>query len=43
MDELAQSLLLPRHALHSAALRIDDEAVKAEWRAPLPGDLASWL
>ena len=42
-DELARTLLLPRHALHSAALRIDDAELQAEWRAPLPDELAAWL
>ena len=35
--ELERQLLLPRHALHSAKLRIDGEA---EWESPLPADLA---
>lgn len=38
-DELAAQLLLPRHALHSARLRIDD---RFDWRSPLPPDLAEW-
>lgn len=37
-DELAQQLLLPRHALHSARLTIDD----LDWHSPLPDDLQSW-
>jgi 23S rRNA pseudouridine1911/1915/1917 synthase len=39
-DELAEQLLLPRHALHSARLRIDD---RLDWQSPLPPDLADWL
>lgn len=38
-DELAKELLLPRHALHSARLRIADEF---DWESPLPKDLAGW-
>lgn len=42
--ELARSLLLPRHALHSAALRVagaEDEGLS--WSAPLPQDMAAFL
>ena len=39
-DELANQLLLPRHALHSARLRIDDEF---DWRSALPEDLVNWI
>ncbi|HEY3664199.1 MAG TPA: RNA pseudouridine synthase [Chthoniobacterales bacterium] len=39
-DELAAVLLLPRHALHSARLRIAGEL---DWESPLPPDLASWV
>ena len=39
-DELARKLLLPRHALHSARLRIDDQF---DWQSPLPDDLLSWM
>ena len=39
-DELANQLLLPRHALHSARLRIDDQF---DWRSALPPDLAAWI
>jgi 23S rRNA pseudouridine1911/1915/1917 synthase len=39
-DELARKLLLPRHALHSARLRIDDQL---DWQSPLPSDLLSWI
>jgi 23S rRNA pseudouridine1911/1915/1917 synthase len=38
-DELATKLLLPRHALHSARLRMGDEL---DWQAPLPLDLERW-
>lgn len=34
-DELTQQLLLPRHALHSARLTVDE----LDWRSPLPADL----
>jgi 23S rRNA pseudouridine1911/1915/1917 synthase len=39
-NELQRSLFLPRHALHSARLRIDD---KLDWRSALPPDLESWV
>ena len=39
-EALARKLLLPRHALHSARLRVADEF---DWRSPLPADLASWI
>ncbi|MDQ3546435.1 MAG: RNA pseudouridine synthase [Verrucomicrobiota bacterium] len=39
-DELAKELLMPRHALHSARLRLAGEF---DWPSALPGDLASWL
>src|SRR5205085_3523716 len=38
--ELASKLLLPRHALHSAALEIDGEE---RWVSPLPANLVSFL
>lgn len=38
---LAARLLLPRHALHSAALRIP--RLGLEWSSPLPPDLADWI
>lgn len=38
---LQERLLLNRHALHSAMLRLEDEGL--EWRAPLPLDLLLWL
>lgn len=37
-DELAEQLLLPRHALHSARLTIDELG----WHSPLPADLQAW-
>ncbi|MDQ3621438.1 MAG: RNA pseudouridine synthase, partial [Verrucomicrobiota bacterium] len=39
--ELAARLLLPRHALHSAVLRLP--ACGASWEAPLAQDLAVWM
>ena len=39
-NELENALLLPRHALHSARLKIDGGE---EWHSPLPRDLADWL
>ena len=39
-DSLARHLLLPRHALHSARIYIQDEL---DWQSPLPEDLNSWL
>jgi len=39
--ELARELLLPRHALHSAVLRVDDENLA--WFSPLPQDLAAFM
>jgi 23S rRNA pseudouridine1911/1915/1917 synthase len=42
--ELERALLLPRHALHSAVLRIEREnQAPLEWQAPLPADLAEWI
>jgi 23S rRNA pseudouridine1911/1915/1917 synthase len=38
--ELAHHLLLPRHALHSAALEL---ASGERWTSPLPGDLAEFV
>ena len=38
--ELKRQLLLPRHALHSAALEIDGGE---RWESPLPADLAAFL
>jgi len=38
--ELERQLLLPRHALHSARLAIEDEH---EWTSPLPRDLAEFM
>jgi 23S rRNA pseudouridine1911/1915/1917 synthase len=37
--ELEKRLLLPRHALHSAKLEIEEEQ---EWTSPLPADLAEF-
>ncbi len=37
---LATRLLLPRHALHSAVLRLPE--VGLAWQSPLPPDLAQW-
>ena len=42
-EELAQSLLLPRHALHSAVLKVDAGGGMLEWRATLAPDLARWM
>ena len=39
-DELQRVLLLPRHALHSARLRIAGEF---DWQSPLPQDLQEWI
>jgi 23S rRNA pseudouridine1911/1915/1917 synthase len=39
-NELEKALLLPRHALHSARLKIKGDE---DWRSPLPRDLADWL
>jgi len=38
-DELERTLLLPRHALHSAKLAIEDER---QWTSALPPDLAEF-
>jgi 23S rRNA pseudouridine1911/1915/1917 synthase len=37
---LASRLLLPRHALHSAALAVPSHGLA--WHSPLPPDLATW-
>src|SRR5436190_997627 len=39
-DELARRLLLERHALHAARLRID---TRRDWSSSLPEDLCGWL
>jgi 23S rRNA pseudouridine1911/1915/1917 synthase len=39
--ELAKALVLPRHALHSAVLRIDELGLV--WEAPLPPDMAEFI
>jgi 23S rRNA pseudouridine1911/1915/1917 synthase len=38
---LQRSLLLPRHALHSAILAIPDDSL--HWQSPLPPDIAAFL
>jgi 23S rRNA pseudouridine1911/1915/1917 synthase len=38
--DLASRLLLPRHALHSAVLRLPDSGL--EWKSPLAADLRAW-
>jgi 23S rRNA pseudouridine1911/1915/1917 synthase len=38
--ELANRLLLPRHALHSTVLRLPDAGLA--WQSPLAPDLAAW-
>jgi 23S rRNA pseudouridine1911/1915/1917 synthase len=38
---LQQSLLLPRHALHSTLLEIPDDTLR--WQSPLPPDIASFI
>ncbi|HEY1582929.1 MAG TPA: RNA pseudouridine synthase [Chthoniobacterales bacterium] len=38
-DELARQLNLPRQALHSARLRVED----LDWQSPLPMDLERWV
>jgi 23S rRNA pseudouridine1911/1915/1917 synthase len=40
-DRLASTLLLPRHALHSARLTLLDSGLA--WSSPLAADLANWL
>lgn len=40
-DALAQRLLLPRHALHSAVLRLP--APGLAWEAPMAPDVARWM
>ena len=42
-EELARALLLPRHALHSAVLKIEDSTAPLEWHAPLPADMAGFI
>jgi 23S rRNA pseudouridine1911/1915/1917 synthase len=39
-DALARQLLLPRHALHSARICIENEF---DWQSPLPNDLNPWV
>jgi 23S rRNA pseudouridine1911/1915/1917 synthase len=38
-NELERELLLSRHALHSARLRIEE----LDWQSPLPPDLTAWI
>jgi 23S rRNA pseudouridine1911/1915/1917 synthase len=38
--ELEDQLLLPRHALHSARLRMNDQF---DWQSSLPPDLTAWI
>jgi len=41
---LEERLFMPRHALHSARLRVEMEGVCHDWSAgDVPGDLAAWL
>jgi 23S rRNA pseudouridine1911/1915/1917 synthase len=42
-DELARSLLLPRHALHAVALSMEWQGTVRRWECPLPDDLAGWI
>ncbi|XHR30129.1 MAG: RluA family pseudouridine synthase [Chthoniobacteraceae bacterium] len=43
-ESLEKRLLLPRHALHSARLRIETpEDGVLEWSAPLVPDMAAWM
>lgn len=39
--DLERSLLLRRHALHSAVMEIPTEAMR--WEAPLPADMQEWV
>lgn len=41
--KLEQSLLLPRHALHSASLSIPYDDGVVQWEAPLQADLATFM
>ena len=41
--ELAQRLLMPRHALHSHQLKATVDGGEHHWTAPLPEDMRSWL
>jgi 23S rRNA pseudouridine1911/1915/1917 synthase len=38
--ELKRALLLPRHALHSSSLKLDEGK---SWRSPFPVDLVNWI
>ena len=39
-DSLAEKLLLPRHALHCAAMRVSEQW---HWKSPLPADLQEFI
>ena len=39
-EELQRQLLLPRHALHSARLRVSEQL---DWQSPGPADLQKWM
>lgn len=39
-EALRRELLLPRHALHSARLHLDENL---DWQSPLPRDLRDWI
>lgn len=41
--EMERELLLPRHALHAAALRFWWQGKRLEFRAPLPADMREFL
>jgi 23S rRNA pseudouridine1911/1915/1917 synthase len=41
--DLQQRLLLPRHALHAAALSLPWHGQQLEWKAPLPEDLTDFM
>lgn len=42
-DELARTLLIPRHALHACGLAMEWEGTVRRWECPLPDDLAGWI
>jgi 23S rRNA pseudouridine1911/1915/1917 synthase len=42
-EDLQQRLLLPRHALHAAALSLPWHGRRMEWQATLPADLTDFL
>ncbi len=41
--ELAEQLLLPRHALHASGLEIIEPGLEGSFQCGLPEDLSSWL